>query len=89
MVGTTDVEAILLDDATLVARSIAGSREAFGRIVSRYQSLVSAVAYSATGSISHSEDLAQETFLTAWRDLCTPSTSFPAQRLEPSAFGGS
>ncbi len=57
------------DDARLVARSLAGSREAFGSIVSRYQSLICSVAYSATGSISHSEDVAQETFLTAWKDL--------------------
>jgi RNA polymerase sigma factor (sigma-70 family) len=60
-----------LDDASLVARSLAGNRDAFGRIVSRYQSLVCSVAYSATGSISGSEDLAQETFITAWNDLRT------------------
>src|SRR5450631_547412 len=65
MVETT----LTVDDASLVARSLAGSRDAFGRIVSRYQSLICSVAYSATGSISHSEDLAQETFLAAWKDL--------------------
>jgi RNA polymerase sigma factor (sigma-70 family) len=58
-----------LDDASLVGRSLAGSRDAFGSIVSRYQSLICSVAYSATGSISRSEDVAQETFLTAWKDL--------------------
>ena len=56
-------------DAELVAQSLAGDRQAFGRIVARYQSLVCALAYSATGSRSHSEDLAQETFFTAWRKL--------------------
>jgi len=57
------------NDAELVEQSLAGDRQAFGRIVSRYQSLVCALAYSATGSRSHSEDLAQETFLAAWKSL--------------------
>src|SRR5271163_491508 len=60
-----------LDDAKLVAQSLSGSRDAFGGIVSRYQALICSVAYSATGSISRSEDLAQETFLRAWKDLGT------------------
>ena len=57
------------DDATLVAGSLDGHRDAFGAIVQRYQSLICALAYNATGSLSQSEDLAQETFLTAWRQL--------------------
>jgi len=57
------------DDSELVALSRDGNREAFGQIVSRYQSLICSLAYSATGSLSRSEDLAQETFLTAWRQL--------------------
>lgn len=57
------------NDAELVEQSLAGDRQAFGLIVARYQSLVCALGYSATGSRSHSEDLAQETFLTAWRKL--------------------
>jgi RNA polymerase sigma factor (sigma-70 family) len=57
------------EDAELVNASLAGDREAFGQIVARYQSLVCSLAYSATGSLSQSEDLAQETFLTAWKQL--------------------
>lgn len=57
------------EDAELVNASLAGNREAFGLLVSRYQSLVCSLAYSATGSLSHSEDLAQETFLAAWKHL--------------------
>ena len=57
------------NDAELVAQSLAGDRQAFGRIVARYQALVCALGYSATGSRSRSEDLAQETFLTAWQKL--------------------
>lgn len=56
-------------DADLVAQSLAGNRDAFGRIVVRYQSLICALAYNATGSLSQSEDLAQETFVAAWKDL--------------------
>jgi len=56
-------------DADLVVQSIAGNREAFGQIVSRYQSLICSLAYSATGSLGQSEDLAQETFITAWKHL--------------------
>ena len=41
----------------------------FVRMVSRYQGAVCAVAYSATGDLAVSEDIAQETFLIAWRDL--------------------
>ena len=58
-------------DAELVAASLAGEREAFGRIVERYQRLLCSLAYSATGCLSESEDLAQEAFLDAWRQLAT------------------
>lgn len=56
-------------DPELVAASLTGDREAFGRIVARYQGLVCSLAYSTTGSLEHSEDLAQETFVAAWKDL--------------------
>src|SRR5471032_2192433 len=57
------------NDAELVSASLAGNRDAFGQIVARYQSLVCSLAYNATGSLSQSEDLAQETFVTAWKQL--------------------
>lgn len=56
-------------DAELVAQTLAGSREAFGDIVVRYQTLICSISYSATGSLTQSEDVSQETFLTAWRKL--------------------
>ena len=46
-----------------------GDREAFGLIVERYQSLICSLTYSACGDLARSEDLAQETFLAAWRKL--------------------
>lgn len=56
-------------DDMLIAQCLEGSREAFGQIVARYQSLICSMAYSATGSLGQSEDLAQETFITAWKHL--------------------
>jgi RNA polymerase sigma factor (sigma-70 family) len=57
------------NDVELVSESLSGNRDAFGQIVARYQSLVCSLAFSATGSLSQSEDLAQETFITAWKQL--------------------
>jgi RNA polymerase sigma factor (sigma-70 family) len=56
-------------DSDLVANSLNGSCDAFRRIVERYQTLICSLAYSATGSVSRSEDMAQETFLVAWQQL--------------------
>ena len=57
------------NDADLVAESLDGSRDAFRQIVERYQTLICSLAYSATGNVSQSEDVAQETFLAAWTHL--------------------
>jgi RNA polymerase sigma factor (sigma-70 family) len=66
---TTKIMFAAGNDSELVRASLAGNRDAFGQIVERYQSLVCSLAYSATGSLNTSEDLAQETFLTAWKQL--------------------
>jgi len=58
-----------LNDARLVELSRDGDRDAFGRIVERYQSLVCALTYAACGNLQTSEDLAQVTFITAWCQL--------------------
>lgn len=62
-------EMIESNDASLVAESLTGNRDAFGRIVARYQALIASLAYSGTGNLSQSEDLAQETFIVAWKQL--------------------
>jgi len=69
MITTETMFATEHDDAELVSGSLAGQRDAFRRIVERYQSLICSLAYSATGSVSQSEDIAQETFVTAWKEL--------------------
>jgi len=52
-------------DTSLVGRTLDGDPDAFEHIVSRYQSLICSLTYSATGSLGQSQDLAQETFITA------------------------
>lgn len=58
-----------LDDSQLVVRSLNGDTHAYEQIVLRYQNLVCSLAYSLTGSLSRSEDLAQEVFVSAWKQL--------------------
>jgi hypothetical protein len=58
-----------LRDTALVSRSLAGDRDAFSRIVMRYQILICSLAYSRIGHLGQSEDVAQETFITAWKHL--------------------
>jgi RNA polymerase sigma factor (sigma-70 family) len=57
------------NDTELVVGTLTGDRDAFSQIVSRYQSLICSLTYSATGNLGQSEDLAQETFITAWKHL--------------------
>jgi RNA polymerase sigma factor (sigma-70 family) len=56
-------------DTELVEASRRGERDAFGRLVARYQDVVCAVSYSKTGDWVLSEDVAQDTFIAAWRQL--------------------
>ncbi len=67
MITTSMMAATAFNDAELVADTLAGDCEAFGQIVGRYQSLICSLAYSATGSLGQSEDLARETFIIAWK----------------------
>ncbi len=56
-------------DSELVEASRRGELDAFGHLVARYQDLVTAVSYSSTGDRMLGEDVAQETFLAAWRHI--------------------
>jgi RNA polymerase sigma factor (sigma-70 family) len=58
-----------ISDAELVNLSRAGDRKAFGQIVRRYQALISGLVYAACGDLHQSEDVAQETFISAWKSL--------------------
>jgi RNA polymerase sigma factor (sigma-70 family) len=59
----------VVSDEQLWRSACAGDREAFSKIVERYQSLICSLAYSACGTLGTSEDMAQETFITAWHQL--------------------
>src|SRR5271168_2585360 len=69
MITTQTMPATANSDVQLVEWSLTGDRDAFRKIVERYQSLVCSITYNATGSLTLSEDLAQETFVAAWKQL--------------------
>jgi RNA polymerase sigma factor (sigma-70 family) len=56
-------------ETELLRASLAGGKDAFGRIVERYQPLICAITYSATGDFGRSRQLAQETFIRAYKSL--------------------
>ena len=53
-------------DEALVAAAQAGSADAFSRLVERHQQPVRAFLRRASGDWAQADDLAQQTFLTAW-----------------------
>jgi RNA polymerase sigma-70 factor (ECF subfamily) len=58
-----------LADADLVAKALAGDREAFGCLYDRYARLVRAVVYKVGHDVLIVQDLTQETFLRGYRNL--------------------
>ena len=69
MINYRTMAAEKYSDAELVARTLGGDRDAFSQIVRRYQILICSLAYSRIGHLGQSEDVAQETFITAWKHL--------------------
>lgn len=59
----------MADEITLLQEAMEGNAAAFEQIVIKYQSLVCAITFSGCGRVDISEDLAQETFLNAWKNL--------------------
>lgn len=57
------------DDAAAVARARSGDSEAFRLLVERHSRSVYKVAYRVTGNADDAEDVVQETFLKAYRQL--------------------
>lgn len=71
-------------DAELWRMTCLGNAEAFEAVVRRYQSMVCSVAYNFCGDLALSEDVAQETFWTAWRER---SALLDFSRLRPWLCG--
>lgn len=61
----TDTE----NEKDCIDRSLRGDPDAFSSLVIKYQRMIHALTYRMTGSLADSEDLAQETFLQAHRQL--------------------
>jgi len=57
------------DDAQLVARSLKQDHEAFGQLIDRHASTIVNLAYRMVGNQAEAEDLAQESFLAAFKAL--------------------
>lgn len=56
-------------DSELVRAAQLGDRRAFAELVERHQAMALAVAFSASGELASTEDLAQEALITAWTRL--------------------
>lgn len=60
---------MLLEDETLVKRSLDGDNDAFTRLVGKYQNMVFCCAFSVLENFHDAEDIVQETFLKAYISL--------------------
>lgn len=69
------------DDATLVARAASGSEHAFRTLYRSYIRPVYWLAHGLVGNTADAEDVAQETFLAAWRKL--PELTLQSESLLP------
>ncbi|MEW6246506.1 MAG: sigma-70 family RNA polymerase sigma factor [Nitrospirota bacterium] len=59
------------DEHELLARSLRRDSDAFGQLVERYASSIVSLAYRMVGERADAEDVAQETFLAAFKALPT------------------
>jgi RNA polymerase sigma-70 factor, ECF subfamily len=60
-----------LDDAALVRRSLDGDQEAFAMLVSRHARSILSVTSRMLGPTADGEDVAQDTFVAAFKSLAT------------------
>lgn len=65
------------DDAALVGRCLAGDNTAFDKLISRYKRQVFSVIYRMVRNPSDAEDLAQDTFIKAYRALSGYDSKYP------------
>jgi len=75
--GMTDGAGIDAEEAALVAASRDGSQAAFARLIARHQTRVFRLAGRFFRQREDVEDVAQDTFITAWRRLPTYAARAP------------
>jgi RNA polymerase sigma-70 factor (ECF subfamily) len=73
--GTIPIDLETVTEARLVTQALAGSQSAFEQIVRRYQRPVISLIARMTGDRMLAEDLAQETFVKAFRNLAAFDTT--------------
>jgi len=59
------------DELACIQKSLADDTEAFAAFVKQHQKMIHALAFRMTGSLHDAEDLAQETFIRAYRQLAS------------------
>jgi RNA polymerase sigma-70 factor (ECF subfamily) len=67
----TGTEPAALSDLDLVRQAQAGDSDAFGELVERNRRAVFRAALAAVGNAAEADDVAQETFVTAYRKLAS------------------
>jgi RNA polymerase sigma-70 factor (ECF subfamily) len=65
------------DDSILVGRCLSGDNSAFDRLISRYKRQVFSVIYRMVRNPADAEDLAQDTFIKAYRALSAYDPKYP------------
>ena len=60
---------VTMDDKVRVAQSLEGAPDAFEALVREYQRMIYSLCYRMTGSPADAEDLTQESFIDAYRNL--------------------
>ncbi len=58
-----------IEDELLVKRAAAGKQDAFEQLLTRYQSQIYRLCFRMAGNADDAQDLAQESFIKAWRNL--------------------
>jgi len=68
-----------IEESQLVCAARGGDRDAFASLVAEHQQMACALAYARTGSFAASEEIAQEAFLAAWKQMALePPRNFRA-----------
>ena len=68
------------EDLELIHRSQAGDTDAFGELVTKYRTKIFNMIYGIVGNENDAWDLAQESFLKAWRSIHRFQVGLPSIR---------